>query len=212
MVRGTTNPMRYNKLIEHYKKTEFCGYTESHHIIPRCVGGMDTPDNLVNLPAKAHYLAHWMLHKMYPDEPKLARAFWFMALTGKNHQRKITARMFETARKANHIASLGEGNPFYGKTHSDDAKEKMSVAKRGKSSWNKGISCSEETKSKLRVANLGSVPWNKGIQISEETKKKISESQTGSVKSDEQKQKTSNSMKEVWRKRREGISPMPNYK
>ena len=40
-------------------------YKESHHIVPRCMGGDDSNDNLVKLTARQHYLAHWLLYKMY---------------------------------------------------------------------------------------------------------------------------------------------------
>lgn len=49
----------------------------------------------------------------------------------------------------------GEKNPFYGKHHTDEAKEKNRQAHFGKIPWNKGIPCSESTKAKIRKANRG---------------------------------------------------------
>ena len=50
-------------------------------------------------------------------------------------------------------AAKGKKNPMYGKHHSDAARRKMSVAKKGKYvPWNKGKHMSEETKHKLSVA------------------------------------------------------------
>ena len=43
----------------------------------------------------------------------------------------------------------GEKNPFYGKTHSEESKKKMSEAKKGKPAHNKGVPMSEEQKKKL---------------------------------------------------------------
>ena len=55
----------------------------------------------------------------------------------------------------------GEGNPFYGKTHTEQAK--TTIGRFHKGHWN-GFGFKK-----------GFVPWNKGRPHSEETKKKISE-------------------------------------
>ena len=58
---------RYLRFVNHYKSRESDGYTERHHIIPRSLGGDNSKDNLVNLPARAHYIAHMMLWKALPS-------------------------------------------------------------------------------------------------------------------------------------------------
>lgn len=40
-------------------------YYEKHHIIPRCIGGSDNELNLVLLTAREHFLAHYLLCKIY---------------------------------------------------------------------------------------------------------------------------------------------------
>jgi len=50
-------------------------YYEKHHVIPRCLGGKDTYDNLVLLTAREHYLAHYLLTKIYPSNQKILFAF-----------------------------------------------------------------------------------------------------------------------------------------
>lgn len=57
-------------------------------------------------------------------------------------------------------ANTGEKNPFYGKAHSEDTREKISASHCGKTH-------SEETKVKISVAN-------KGKTLSEEHRAKIS--------------------------------------
>lgn len=64
----------YNSLIERGKTRKLEGYTEKHHIIPRCEGGIDDKDNLVDLTPEEHYLAHQLLVKIYPNNPKLVKA------------------------------------------------------------------------------------------------------------------------------------------
>ena len=71
----------------------------------------------------------------------------------------------------------GKQGHMAGKTHSDEAKEKMRQAKLGKSSWNKGVKLSDNHKEKLSKAKENYVPWNAGKQglqkHSDETKEKI---------------------------------------
>lgn len=72
-------------------------YTEKHHIIPRCIGGNDLPSNVVVLTAREHYIAHWLLTKIYPDNWKLYFAF-FQMVKSYRHGRIINSRQFEKAR------------------------------------------------------------------------------------------------------------------
>lgn len=64
----------YDKLIEQAKTREpIKGYTETHHIIPKCLGGDNSIDNLVVLTAEEHYIAHLLLAKIYGGK------LWFAA-------------------------------------------------------------------------------------------------------------------------------------
>ena len=42
------------------------GYTELHHIYPRCLGGSDEPNNIIQLTPEDHFRAHLLLAKAYP--------------------------------------------------------------------------------------------------------------------------------------------------
>ena len=68
---------QYIKLIEAYGSvSKPCnGYYERHHIIPKCIGGKDTYDNLIYLSARCHLLAHWLLMKAFPEERGLKIAY-----------------------------------------------------------------------------------------------------------------------------------------
>lgn len=46
---------------------ELSGYNEVHHILPRCMGGSDSEENLVTMPVKYHILAHILLFRIYPS-------------------------------------------------------------------------------------------------------------------------------------------------
>jgi hypothetical protein len=39
-------------------------YFEFHHVIPRCMDGMDDPTNLVELMPEEHLIAHLLLAKI----------------------------------------------------------------------------------------------------------------------------------------------------
>lgn len=56
----------YFAIIEDAKQNTPSGYCENHHIIPKSLGGKDSPDNMVKLSARQHFLCHLLLTKMFP--------------------------------------------------------------------------------------------------------------------------------------------------
>lgn len=94
-------------------------YREMHHIKPRSFGGLDTPENLIHLSAREHFIVHFLLYKIYKHRvqnvfqcsereieryKKMTLAFNFM-INGKPKYRKclnknINNRAFEQLRKA----------------------------------------------------------------------------------------------------------------
>lgn len=42
-------------------------YFETHHKVPKSIGGTNDRNNLVNLTAREHYIAHLLLVKIYKD-------------------------------------------------------------------------------------------------------------------------------------------------
>lgn len=74
-------------------------YCERHHIIPKCLGGSDLKNNLVNLTAREHFIAHMLLWK-WLKHPKLFDAIFYMANVFVNNKKiKISSRLYETLRK-----------------------------------------------------------------------------------------------------------------
>jgi hypothetical protein len=91
----------YKNLIESRQKTrdlEKGADYEIHHVSPRCLGGTDESSNLVKLTYREHYIAHWLLIKIYPNEPKIHYGFLCM-LRDPHGYRKLTSRMVETIKK-----------------------------------------------------------------------------------------------------------------
>lgn len=77
----------------------------------------------------------------------------------------------------------GIENGMYGKTHTLEARKKISEARIGKPSWNKGKHFSEETRKKISESKKASYIKenhpNFGKHLSEETKQKLSEAHKG---------------------------------
>lgn len=51
----------YIEIIKNRLNNPAIGYIESHHILPRSLGGSDTCDNLVGLTAREHFIVHQLL-------------------------------------------------------------------------------------------------------------------------------------------------------
>src|ERR1035437_185237 len=58
-------------------------YCENHHIIPTCIGGIDSKENKVFLTGREHFIIHILLAKLNP-KTKLVHAPWKMACRNKN--------------------------------------------------------------------------------------------------------------------------------
>lgn len=70
----------YDLLIEKARnRLEKTDYTERHHIIPKCIGGTNKKENLVDLTAEEHYIAHMLLAKIYSHVPPIINAAHMMA-------------------------------------------------------------------------------------------------------------------------------------
>jgi len=87
----------------------------------------------------------------------------------------------------------------FGKKMSEEARRKMSEAKKGKPSPFKGKTLSEEAKRKISESKKGQVPPNKGKAMTEEQKKKLSEIGKQQFASQEDRKKHSEIMKDYYR-------------
>lgn len=122
------------------------GYTETHHILPRCLGGKDVKINLVELTPEEHYVAHLLLVKMHPGNIKLTWAAMQMTQGTRNNQRSNKIYGWLRRRLAEELSKK-----FKGSKHTDEAKAKMSASRLGV----KRKPHSEETKRKMSLASKG---------------------------------------------------------
>lgn len=114
--------------------------------------------------------------------------------TWKNGKRKTPVFTEESLKKRNdallcaNAARKGLPGPKFGPP-SEETKQKISQANKGKPSWRKGVPLSAETKQKISQANKGKAPSRKGAVLSEETKQKMSQSHKNKIISDETREK-----------------------
>ena len=74
-------------------------YGETHHIIPKCLGGDNSKSNLVRLTAREHFICHALLAEMYdkysPEWYKLNHAFMIMGTGNAKQSRYMNSRLYE---------------------------------------------------------------------------------------------------------------------
>jgi hypothetical protein len=93
----------YNNIINRAKNRTLEGYTELHHIIPRCLNGDDMVENLVELTAREHLLCHLLLVKIHPTNKKLI--FAASAMGRLRDKDRIGCREYSWVRKKRSEAS-----------------------------------------------------------------------------------------------------------
>lgn len=179
----------YDSIIERAKTRKILNYKEKHHIIPKCLGGNDNKENIVCLTAREHFICHWLLHNIYPENDKLLFAFRMMCnVKDKKQERYIpSSRIIEYVKKEHSKRISGDKHPKYwlnktrpeikGKKLSNEHKRKISEARTGH-----GVSI--ETREKISKANIGKKVWNKGLKtgsLSEDHKQKISKANLGKI-------------------------------
>ena len=152
----------YDDLMMRARARSITGYSEKHHMIPRCMGGPNSKANIVELTAREHVMAHKLLVRIYPGNLKLWHALMLMGRL-KVPASRVTAREREEYAKRRREFR-----------YSDESKAKMSESAKkrapngeatqfpkGHSTWNKGLkdfragySHSEETRAKITTANV----------------------------------------------------------
>lgn len=124
-----------------------CGdeYHERHHILPKCLGGGNEEENLIDLFAREHFIAHKLLAVENPDNDKLTYAYTCMSFLKNDyeHRHELSPEEYEEARSTLCEITKGEGNPFYGKHHSDETKSILSKQ-------HTGMKASSDAKEKMR--------------------------------------------------------------
>ena len=125
----------YNGIIKNSYLRINDGYCENHHIIPKCMNGNNSKDNLVRLTYREHFLCHWLLCKIYPENYKLKSSFFKMLENTKTKKRFVSSKEYNNVKRLLKDVKY----PWLHKWQIENG------------SWNKG-------KKGVQVA------WNKGIK------------------------------------------------
>lgn len=104
----------YFNIVNKAKCDRDLDYSEKHHIIPKCIGGEDSPENIVKLTSKEHFICHMLLTKMH-DSNSLKYAFWAMSLVNPHQCRyRITSNQYSYLKLCNSIATKERMSGHYG--------------------------------------------------------------------------------------------------
>lgn len=123
-------------------------YFESHHIVPRSLGGSNSKSNIVKLLAREHFICHLLLTKFTSGsyKKKMDHAVFMLTVIGKKQERHVVNnRRYELLRKNYSSAKKGVStgpctdkrrqnisNAKKGKPMSEEHKNTLSKIKKGK--------------------------------------------------------------------------------
>lgn len=162
----------YKDFIDNRKNKPVDGFSETHHIIPKALGGSDDEDNLIELSCRDHYFAHRLLAKFAGHKMKIALS-WFV--NGNNlqtrHTQPIPSRTVGIIREESNIA---RSVILKGRVFSNETRQKMSDnqwLKNGRGeSWCKGLTKETDVRIKRLAEKVSQTKqenpteaWNKGM-------------------------------------------------
>jgi hypothetical protein len=151
----------YDDLMRRSSSRRLEGYSERHHVLPRCMGGSNSNENIVRLTAKEHFVAHKLLVRMHPE----VRGLW-LALIAMGRMPEFKARIFASEREK-------AANSRRGFKYTEESRAKMSASARARGR----NSPDTEFRKGRAVWNSGLSDWRKGYSHSDETRAKMTATQ-----------------------------------
>jgi hypothetical protein len=149
---------------------ELFDYVERHHIVPRCMGGLDDDENIVYLTASEHFVAHQLLMKIFPKHYGISQACLLMA--SNLNEFRLNNKLYEWVRKK---AAYNQSIERKGQTKENNERlRKMSETMKGQT---------KETSERLKKMAHTKAKQMKGqTKENNERVKQSSKSRTGKTK------------------------------
>lgn len=165
-------------------------YYESHHIIPKSLGGSNELDNKVLLTFREHFICHQLLVKMVDSKESINKMRYALYMFSRTNlqQRGLNRRQQILCAEANRAASSTRSHySMLGKKHSEESKAKMRDASLKQTH-------TQATRDKISQCN----------QITNPARSKaISKALTGQPKSIEHRARIAEATRLSWIKRRQ---------
>jgi hypothetical protein len=130
------------------------GYFERHHVVPKSMGGSDDKSNLTCLTAREHFIAHYLLARIYGGaqwgaiilmksskhrylnsrlyqnaKVKLSEHKKGVPLSIETRMKMSASKADQTGNKNHMFGRTGNKNHMFGKTHSHEARAKIIEAR-----------------------------------------------------------------------------------
>jgi hypothetical protein len=160
----------YNNIIHSAQNRLIESEYETHHIVPRSMGGKDVDENLVRLTLKEHLVCHLLLTKFTYGENRSKMLFAANMMTnfGKYNSKSYSSLKKEVASMMSEMLS-GINHPMYGKKQSQETIQKR-------------IQNTDSSKLASQSGKKGPLHPSYGRVMSEEEKEMRRKSLTGSKK------------------------------
>lgn len=159
--------MNYKNIYENFIKSRKSkiflenDYYETHHILPKSLGGTNDLENLIKLTARDHYFAHMLLARFAGPKMKLA-LMWFVYGTNRHGGGCKHVPNSNKIGKMREDANIAKSILMTGRIISEEHRQKISKSSKGRTPWNKGKVLLDE-KYKGGKKNRGKSAWNSGI-------------------------------------------------
>lgn len=162
-----------------------------HHILPKAddmfpqyINLKENPWNLAKLTHRQHYIAHWMIAKIFPDV--LSQTYTAMKFFKGDNSRMF--EIFSIRKNKLHSENMkGDKNHFFGRTHSEETISRIMQTKNNKSEEEKlesirkrkeTVSKRSEEEQKEIKDKISNTLLNKSEEEKNESKRKSAETTT----------------------------------
>lgn len=146
-------------------------YSENHHIIPECLGGNDNKENKIDLTAREHFIAHYLLCKFITGNGyyKVLKAIESMQMESPFHEKRyFNSRFYETIK-----TEISKANSFYMKERWKNPDFRNKMTESIKNSWYNGKRDEQLEFMKNNSPFKNKETHDKSIRVREERKNNI---------------------------------------